>query len=187
METIKNIIDNIDQYAYNRFDEQELKMFEEYYDFKHKSLFFKKENLRLLVYTFLVMVKQNYLHLTNIDVDKLLKNIISNDSTIFNNYIEKKYNNNFDLIKSNMKYFYPDFDKIKPVAKELSEHKETIGVKTGLNLAKYEYKIVIIYMDSKDAENDLNELGENGWELISIMTNMGTSSNKLVFKRVKLS
>jgi hypothetical protein len=74
--------------------------------------------------------------------------------------------------------------------------KEEKGVGAVVPVPKWEYKVAALESEDKDAEKDLNKLGEEGWELVgapSIVTsprqgqgNPGTSTKvKLIFKRPK--
>ena len=50
-----------------------------------------------------------------------------------------------------------------------------------MNTVKYEYKVIDMTWDwSSNIERDLNNLGEKGWNLISV-----TKTDKYIFSRIK--
>jgi hypothetical protein len=82
-------------------------------------------------------------------------------------------------------------------AQEKDKNEKGKGVGVGpAPVPKWEYKVTTLEQNDKDAEKELNTLGEEGWELVgapSIVTsprqgsgNPGTSTKvKLIFKRPK--
>tara|TARA_B100001146_G_C15857710_1_gene296353 strand:- start:11 stop:430 length:420 start_codon:yes stop_codon:yes gene_type:complete len=88
-------------------------------------------------------------------------------------------------------------DSLEDVAKTIRTVRETVGqvkeVGATINNIKgleitaanpvWEYKVVTMTATTDSAENELNQLGQDGWELITRMG--GSDGSSLVFKRRK--
>lgn len=85
-------------------------------------------------------------------------------------------------LEKSIKKITPNLEKTIKLSNEVEE------ITTGNKYQKYEYKIeeVDLRFKSKETEKDLNFLGDDGWELMSVHFD-NTAKSVAIFKRVKFS
>lgn len=120
------------------------------------------------------------------NVTNFYKNLIKDYFLIYNIYILSN-NSIVKTVEKSIKRLIPDFEKLVKIADDCSNIPVMNSTNLDVKFAQYEYKLETVDLrhKSKETEDDLNFLGENGWELIGMTNKKNAQHTLCVFKRVK--